>query len=55
MPVYDYEAASPEQNCPRCAAAFEVVQSIHDERLTACPSCGAPIRRIISAPAIGRS
>jgi putative FmdB family regulatory protein len=55
MPVYDYEAVSPEKSCPQCASGFETVQSIHDERLKACPACGAPIRRIISAPAIGRS
>lgn len=55
MPVYDYEAVSPEHSCPRCVKAFEAVQSIHDEHLKTCPACGAPIRRIISAPAIGRS
>ena len=55
MPVYDYEAVSPEHSCSRCASSFEVVQSIHDDRLTVCPDCGAPIRRIITAPAIGRS
>ena len=55
MPVYDYEASAPEKSCPKCAQGFEIVQSIKDERLTVCPACGAPIRRIISAPAIGRS
>lgn len=55
MPVYDYEAADPARSCPRCATRFEAVQSIHDPRLTACPECGAPVRRVITAPAIGRS
>jgi putative FmdB family regulatory protein len=55
MPVYDYEAVSPDKSCPRCANGFETVQSIHDPRLTACPACGAPVRRVIAAPAIGRS
>jgi putative FmdB family regulatory protein len=55
MPVYDYEAASPEKSCPHCANVFEAVQSIHDPHLAACPKCGAPIRRVITAPAIGRS
>jgi len=55
MPVYDYEAVSPEKSCPHCADGFEAVQSIHDARLTACPKCGAPVRKLISAPAIGRS
>ena len=55
MPVYQYEAVDPVKSCPRCADGFEAVQSIHDARLSACPACGAPIRRVISAPAIGRS
>lgn len=55
MPVYDYEAADPERSCPHCASGFETVQSIHDPRLAACPQCGAPVRRVITAPAIGRS
>ncbi len=55
MPVYDYEAASHEKSCAQCADGFEVTQSIHDPHLKTCPSCGAPIRRIITAPAIGRS
>ena len=55
MPVYDYEAISPDAGCPHCAGGFETTQSIHDPRLTACPECGSPIRRVITAPAIGRS
>ncbi len=55
MPVYEYEASGPERNCPRCATSFDFVQSIHDPRLTSCPDCGAPVRRVITAPAIGRS
>ena len=55
MPVYVYEAAQPETSCPYCANGFETVQSIHDPRLAACPKCGAAVRRVIMAPAIGRS
>lgn len=55
MPVYDYEAISPDKGCRHCAGGFETTQSIHDPRLTACPECGSPIRRVITAPAIGRS
>jgi len=55
MPVYDYEAASPEKSCPYCVNGFETVQSISDPHLSACPKCGQPIRRVITAPAIGRS
>ena len=55
MPTYDYEARSPENACERCRDGFEYVQSIHDPHLTECPYCGAPVRRLVSAPAIGRS
>ena len=55
MPVYVYEPVSPEKSCPRCGNGFETVQSLQDPRLTACPACGAPVRRVITAPAIGRS
>jgi putative FmdB family regulatory protein len=29
---------------------FEVIQKMNDERLSACPNCGADVRRVISAP-----
>ncbi|MDX9866651.1 MAG: zinc ribbon domain-containing protein [Kiritimatiellia bacterium] len=55
MPVYVYEAVNPDAGCPRCAGGFDVTQSIRDARLTVCPACGAAVRRVITAPAIGRS
>lgn len=55
MPVYDYIAADPSRSCAHCAPGFEVTQSIHDARLSACPRCGAPVTKCFSAPAIGRS
>lgn len=55
MPVYEYEAAEEQKSCAHCAQGFEITQSIHDARLTTCPKCGATIRRVISAPTIGRS
>ena len=55
MPVYDYEAREPESSCSHCVHGFECKQSIRDAHLTQCPVCGHPIRRVITAPAIGRS
>jgi putative FmdB family regulatory protein len=55
MPVYVYEAIEASKHCRHCAGGFEIVQSMHDPRLSACPQCGAPVRRIITAPIIGRS
>lgn len=55
MPVYEYEAVDPAKSCPHCKDGFQSVQSIGDPHLVVCPQCGAPIHRVISAPAIGRS
>ena len=55
MPVYEYEAAEPEAGCAYCAGGFETTHAISAPRLTACPRCGASIKRVICAPAIGRS
>lgn len=53
MPVYVYEAKG--KGCARCAGGFEVSQSMNDARLTRCPDCGAPVVRVIQAPALGHS
>ena len=55
MPVYDYIATGSKGSCSYCVSGFEVVQSLSDPRLTACPQCGAAIVKRIVAPAIGRS
>ena len=53
MPVYVYEAKG--KGCARCANGFEISQSIKDDKLTVCPDCGAPVVRVIQAPALGHS
>lgn len=40
MPTYSY-------HCDTCGHDFEAVQRFTDDPLTACPECGAPIRRVI--------
>ena len=55
MPTYEYEAADPGRACAHCAGGFETVQRLQDAALTACPRCGAPVRKRVCAPAIGRS
>ncbi len=42
MPTYDYE-------CKTCDKIFEVFQGINAPKLTECPTCGAPIRRLLGA------
>ena len=44
MPLYEYE-------CPK-DGTFELVRKFSDEPLEACPTCGGPIEKLASAPAI---
>ena len=46
MPEYAYRA-STEEACDVCRDGFTVRQGIRDERLTTCPECGAPVRRVM--------
>lgn len=55
MPVYVYEARDPKRGCAKCSGGFEVSQSLRDDRLTACPDCGAEIYRVIQAPGLTHS
>jgi putative FmdB family regulatory protein len=51
MPIYEYRPSS-ERSCDFCRTGFEVIQKMHDARLSTCPECGAPIARALSAPNI---
>jgi putative FmdB family regulatory protein len=53
MPLYVYEAKAG--GCEKCSAGFEVSQSLKDAKLEVCPDCGAPVMRVIQAPALGHS
>ena len=55
MPTYEYEAADPAHSCITCSQVFELVRTLRDPLVTQCPQCGAPVRKLISAPAVGRS
>ncbi|GAA4159479.1 hypothetical protein GCM10022286_13930 [Gryllotalpicola daejeonensis] len=39
MPTYSYK-------CTECGHAFDIVQSISDSSLTACPNCGGALRKV---------
>jgi len=43
LPTYEYQ-------CERCGRVFEVRQRISDPPLSACDTCGGPVRRLL-APA----
>ena len=51
MPIYVY-IAEGEASCSACAESFELRQRIDDERLSACPRCGAAVRRVITPPSL---
>jgi putative FmdB family regulatory protein len=44
VPLYEYQ-------CPRCGR-FERIQKFADPPLTECPTCGQPVQKLLSAPAI---
>jgi len=44
MPTYDYA-------CEKCGKRYEKFQNMSAEPDTECPSCGAPVRRLIGAGA----
>jgi putative FmdB family regulatory protein len=48
MPIYEYAAIT--KGCPHCEAHFDLRQKMSDAELTVCPQCGAPVRRVLSAP-----
>ncbi|HET7746709.1 MAG TPA: zinc ribbon domain-containing protein [Vicinamibacteria bacterium] len=43
MPLYEYE-------CPTCGL-FEAIRKFSDPPLEACPTCGQPVQKVLSAPA----
>lgn len=50
MPIYAYIAS--ESGCQSCKLGFDRLEKMNDPPLLACPDCGAPIHRVISAPAL---
>jgi putative FmdB family regulatory protein len=48
MPLYEYRAQG--KACDHCRDGFEILQAFADPPLTACPECGQPCERVISAP-----
>jgi putative FmdB family regulatory protein len=45
MPLYEYE-------CDSCGRRFERIQKFSDPPVTVCPTCGGPVRKLLSSPAI---
>jgi putative FmdB family regulatory protein len=54
MPIYAYKPENKTE-CDYCEDGFDYLQKIADPHLTECPECGAPVKRIITAPNIAGS
>ena len=52
MPIYEYQPRG-EAHCDFCRDGFDALRKLSDPALEACPECGAPIDRKISAPNLG--
>lgn len=52
MPIHHYRPREGDTGCPHCRTGFDLLQRLADPALTACPACGAPVERVISAPQV---
>ena len=55
MPIREYSAVETARSCRYCKEGFEEMESIDAPARAACPRCGAPVERRLSAPSIGGS
>ncbi len=55
MPIYEYQACSPDRCCDMCHEGFDWLQSLDSPPLQHCPKCGAPVRKQIPHISVGRS
>ncbi|MCX6007660.1 MAG: zinc ribbon domain-containing protein [Chloroflexi bacterium] len=47
MPIYEYRAI--KGGCAYCKRGFDVIQKMSEKPLTACPKCGAGVRKAVSS------
>lgn len=55
MPIREYQAQDANGGCSFCRRPFEQIEGLSQPPLATCPRCGAPVARLISAPALGAS
>ena len=48
MPIYEYQALTPDNACHNCRRGFEIFQRISDKPLTTCLHCGSKVKKVIS-------
>lgn len=47
MPIYAYQVVDNHTGCDHCRDGFEIFQHMKEDRLEACPKCGAPIFKLV--------
>jgi len=55
MPIFEYRAVDSRKACKFCRGGFETLVRTSDLPVAVCPECGAPVKKMISAPAVGSS
>ncbi len=55
MPIYEYQATDLNVGCEQCRRGIEKLQRLGEPALTQCPYCGSPVRKVMSAHAVGFS
>ena len=48
MPIYEYQALTPENACQKCQHGFEIIQGISEKPLSTCLHCGNKVKKVIS-------
>lgn len=51
MPIHEYQPVNPP-GCALCCYGIERLERLADPPLAACPACGQPLQRVISAPQV---
>ena len=52
MPIREYVVQDGVEGCAYCRSGFEQLEQVGQPPLTACPKCGAPVERKLSAPQV---
>jgi putative FmdB family regulatory protein len=48
MPIYEYQALTPDNACDNCRHGFEIFQRISEKPLSTCLHCGNKVKKVIS-------
>ncbi len=55
MPIYCYEVQDDANGCPACRGGFELSRRLDAPPVTCCPTCRAPVRKVVVPIRVGRS